>query len=172
MTRTIPKSSARVKAAVTRKANLIREAMSLRPIEVAFGPNHVRLTVNGLETKNELNSLEHWRKRGRRRKVQRERIDLALTMARGQGMARELPALVALVRLGPGSLDPLCNLPSSLKAAEDSVCEFFEVDDRVGCPIAFRCEQRRRRVPGVEIVLEWGSVKLPCRPGWIRCSAC
>lgn len=149
------KRKAPSKAAVTRRANLLREAMALEPVEWAEDGPTMRITVNRLETKNELNNLEHWRPRGKRRKAQRERLDMALMMAPWGEAQNGLPARVALIRLGPGSLDPLCNLPSSLKAAEDSVCEFFGVDDKAGCPIVFRCEQEKRRVPGVRIVLEW-----------------
>ncbi len=138
-----------------RQAERIREAMAMKPVELAFGANHVRITVNGLETKNELNRREHWRIVSRRRREQMGRFDIALRMAGAQGMSFKLPARVTLARLGPGLLDPLCNLPSALKKAEDAVCEHFRVNDGPNCPVAFRCSQRKRRVPGVEIVLEW-----------------
>lgn len=55
-----------------------------------------------------------------------------------------VPASVHMVRVAPSrGLDPLVNLPSSLKAVQDAVCEFFGVDDGPQSPIKWSCGQER-----------------------------
>lgn len=143
------------KATLTRRANKLREAMALRPFTVLALTDYVKITLNNLETRNELNRHEGgWRGAADVRKAQKKRLDEALLVARHH-FPPGLPARATFVRLAPAKLDELVNLPASLKRVEDSICKHFGVDDGPGCPIARRCDQRVRSNPGVEVVLEW-----------------
>lgn len=144
------------KAARTRAANELRARLAAPSVVLSRGTYHWRVTINNVETVNELNRRE----KGRRelaavRAAQVKRVSEGLFLARASGMPSELPSHAVFVRVAKGTLDELVNLPASLKAVEDAVCAFFGVDDGPSCPIVRRCDQRYSRVPGVEVVLHW-----------------
>ena len=144
------------KAARTRAANDLRARLAAPPVVLAMGTFHWRVTLNNVETVNELNRRE----KGRRelaevRAAQIRRVNEGLAMARANGMPIDAPSHALFVRVAKGTLDELVNLPASLKAVEDAVCAFFGVDDGPSCPIVRRCDQRKSRVPGIEVVLHW-----------------
>ncbi len=152
-------SARAIKAQTTRIANRTREALSFAAFTFARDPDGVDITVNNLETVNELNVRNRSTKAAQlaiaaARAKQRERIGIALMGARTH-MPKGTPARAHFVRLATGTLDELTNLPSALKRTEDSVCEFFKVDDGPSCPIRRSCSQEVRRVPGVRIELRW-----------------
>jgi hypothetical protein len=106
----------------------------------------LRLTLP-IRTVSEANcaSHEHWRKRQRRAKMQKEQAFLTF---RGlvHGVADEhgklhRPLIVSLIRIAPRDLDS-DNLPVSMKAVRDGIAAAIGVDD--GTPsIEWRYGQRR-----------------------------
>jgi hypothetical protein len=139
------------------KLEALREALAMPAVVVAREGIVVTVTLNNIETVNELNRREKSRfELAAMRKAQKNRVVQALAIAHAKvAMPPGLPARVVLVRLSEKRLDPLANLPSALKATEDGLCAFFKVDDGPDCPIDRACDQRVRRVSGVEIVLTW-----------------
>lgn len=149
---TAAKRKAPSKAAVTRRANLLREAMAMPSREVIVaGPGRIAVTINGLETKPETNRRVGWRADHERRKQQHKTVAMAIRGIDEMGV----PAVVTLTRLAPRELDD-DNWVSAAKAVRDAVARAFGVDDGPKGPIRWVYGQRKRRIPGVEILLTWG----------------
>ncbi len=139
------------KAAATRRANLLREAMAMPDREVVpVGPGRIMVTINRLVTKPESNSRVGWRADHARRKAQHRAVGLAIFGIDEMGT----PRAVTLTRLAPRECDD-DNAVGAMKAVRDAVARAFGVDDGPRGPITWSYAQRKRRVPGVEIVLEW-----------------
>jgi hypothetical protein len=141
------------KAALVRRLKRVQETRAMPRVQTKQEGDEFVFVVNAVKTRNELNRHEDgWRGAAGERKTQRLRVVAALKTVR---MPPGPPRRAVLVRLAPGTLDPVINLPSSLKAVEDAVCGFFGVDDGVACPIKVSCDQRKRSVMGVEVRLSW-----------------
>ena len=93
-----------------------------------------------LRTVSALNARENWRARAKRVKGERQTVAWALTRRPKQA----LPCRVTLTRIGPSNgLDPMDNLPSSLKGVADQVAEWLGVNDRRDDMVRFECRQER-----------------------------
>lgn len=140
-----------IKPVSARRVNLLREAMAMPDREVwAPRPGSISVTLNRLVTKPESNSRTGWRVDHARRKAQHARVALAIRGIDEMGV----PKVVTLTRLAPRECDD-DNAIGSLKAVRDAVARAFGVDDGPKGPIRWAYAQRKRRVPGVEIGLEW-----------------
>lgn len=94
-----------------------------------------------MRTVSGMNAREHWRKRAKRVKAERELVGWYLGMGKLQ---KRLPCVVTLTRVGPtNGLDPFDNLPSSLKGAVDQIAEWLGVDDRKDDRVRYVCRQER-----------------------------
>ncbi len=154
----IREAKAPSKAAVTRAKNLALEWMSLPPVEVTYERGRLTVVVNGLETKPESNRRTGWRVDHERRKRQHAQVAMALRSQKALTYTGP-PCRVMLTRLSAGELDD-DNAVGALKAVRDAIARWFGVDDGPKGPITWRYGQRKRRVPGVEIVLEWEPASL------------
>lgn len=79
-----------------------------------------------MELKSETNQREHWSKKARRVKAQREHVFWAFKAERPE--KPELPVYVKLTRIAPRRFDD-DNLRSAFKAVRDQVSEWLGVDD-------------------------------------------
>lgn len=104
-----------------------------------------------IKTISGMNAREHWAKRAKRVKAEREAVAWALA-----GKTKPaLPCVVTLTRIGPSSgLDPMDNLPSSLKGPADQVAQWLGVDDRRSDVVRYVCKQERGKEWGVRIEFE------------------
>ena len=101
----------------------------------------------GISTVSELNSREHWAKKHRRRKSQREAVGLTLNTCKRP----RLPCDVFMTRISPRKLDEGDNLPSAFKAIRDQVADWLGVDDG-GDRVMWHYSQRKGK-PGERAVI-------------------
>ena len=107
----------------------------------------------------ETNKREHWATKAKRVKAQR--LATAWTLAALPGhRAAVRDAIVAgglvvtIRRVAPRSLDPLENLPASMKAVADEIAEWVGEDDRKGSRLRFVPDQRRGGVGEYAVEIE------------------
>lgn len=75
-----------------------------------------------VKTANEANSTEHWSKKWKRHKNQKQWIKIAFLKRRPK---IELPCVIALTRIAPRELDLADNLPMSFKFIVDAIAEYI-----------------------------------------------
>jgi hypothetical protein len=75
-----------------------------------------------IKTASEANSSEHWTKKAKRRRLQKQWIKAVYHRDRPQ---IALPATVALTRIAPRSLDVQDNLPMAFKGIVDALAEMI-----------------------------------------------
>lgn len=113
-----PKQRARVNVeSVARLAKWVEEVRAGPGI---FIPIYLR---------NPLNRKQHWTRR--RRDVKAER-DTAFAACIAERVSKRLPVRVQMTRFGPRRLDPQ-NIPITLKAIIDGVADYFGADDGLPC---------------------------------------
>ncbi len=78
-----------------------------------------------IKTVSLLNMREHFRVTSKRKKEHREIVARAL----GGKPRPELPCVVTLTRISPGTLDAHDNLPSAFKNVVDGVADWLGIDD-------------------------------------------
>lgn len=105
-----------------------------------------------LRTVNSLNVREHWAKRAKRAKAERE---VAYLMGRGlvrEGSYVSVPITVLMTRIAPRMFDEGDNLPASLKHVRDGIADRLGVNDGSDA-VKWRYAQRKGkpREYGVEI---------------------
>lgn len=98
-----------------------------------------------IKTVSEANRRDHWAKKAKRVKSQREAVYLACPKA-------EVPCVVTLTRVAPRSLDS-DNLQSALKATRDSVAQRLGVDD-ADERVEWRYAQEKGKEFGVVVEIE------------------
>lgn len=103
-----------------------------------------------LKTVSGMNAREHWRKRAKRVKAERDAATFHLYYA---GYAAPKPPLVVkLTRIGPtNGLDPFDNLPSALKGCVDAIATWLGVDDRKSDKVRYECDQERGKEWAVRV---------------------
>ncbi len=108
-----------------------------------------------IRTQTENNNDEHWRKRWKRAKHQRETVKQYLWVLWRQGFRIHLPVTVTLIRVAPRKLDDVDNLSSSVKHCRDGIADFLEVNDNTPL-ITWTYAQMRgmSKYYGVRIILE------------------
>lgn len=149
------KNGAPSKAAMARRANLMREWLSMPPHVVRWWGTEAAIEINGVVTKPESNSRVGWRADHAKRKAQHARVASALVASGRECLERRgAPAKVTLTRLASRALDDDNNV-GAMKAIRDAVARWFGVDDGPKGPIRWAYAQEKRRVPGVRIHLEW-----------------
>ena len=107
----------------------------------------------------ETNKREHWATKAKRVKAQRLATAWALAALPGHRAAvRDAIVAGGLVvtirRVAPRSLDPLENLPASMKAVADEIAEWVGEDDRKGSRLRFVPDQRRGGVGEYAVEIE------------------
>lgn len=107
----------------------------------------------------ETNKREHWATKARRVKAQRLATAWALSARRGalgvvQTVLREYGLVVTIRRVASRSLDPLENLPASMKAVADEIAKWVGEDDRKGSRLRFVPDQRRGGVGEYAVEIE------------------
>lgn len=83
-------------------------------------------TTLPLNIVSEGNAREHHMARYKRRKMHREDTHWALK----QFKRPRLPVIIELTRSGPNMMDAHDNLPMSMKAVVDGICDWLGVDDK------------------------------------------
>jgi hypothetical protein len=73
-----------------------------------------------IKTASESNSSEHWTKKGKRHRIQKDRIKTQFFLVKPN---ISLPCHVYLTRIAPKRLDEGDNLPNSMKYVRDAVSE-------------------------------------------------
>ena len=107
-----------------------------------------------VRTCSEANLREHWAKRARRVRKQRQAARLLVRAANNRADISALsgPITVTLTRLAPRGLDS-DNLSSSLKAVRDGVADALGIDD--GCSrIEWRYTQRKGQPREYAVLVE------------------
>lgn len=83
-----------------------------------------------IKTVSEANlSREHWTKKHKRHKLQKEAIRLACSSRITPDL---LPCTIKLTRIAPRFLDKFENLPMSLKYVNDAICELLVPNKAIG----------------------------------------
>ena len=82
-----------------------------------------------VETVSELNRRDHWSKKYRRAKQQKEITTLFLRASRFDKSELKSPFVVRMTRVAPGQIKDSDNLASATKAIRDAVANFLGVDD-------------------------------------------
>lgn len=103
------------------------------------GPRIVALELP-IITISRANSRENRHRRAERVKGERETTATAFS---DRTIAREGRYHVHLVRVAPSALDPVDNLPMSMKAVRDEVASLLGFDDGPKAPIRWTCAQER-----------------------------
>ena len=108
-----------------------------------------------IRTKTENNNDEHWRKRWRRAKYQRDTVHQYLVFLRQQRFKVWLPLTVTMIRVAPRQLDDIDNLSSAMKHIRDGIADFLEIDDRTPL-VQWHYAQTRGRPKyyGIRIILQ------------------
>ncbi len=82
-----------------------------------------------IRTVSEANCFEHWTKKHKRHKSQKQAVALALNPHKGQ---IKLPCHIKITRVAPRKLDRWDNLPMSVKYILDTCCAIVTGDFRPG----------------------------------------
>lgn len=82
-----------------------------------------------LRTVSEANCFEHWTKKHKRHKLQKQAVALALNPQKSQ---IKLPCHIKITRVAPRKLDKWDNLPMSVKYILDACCAIITGDFRPG----------------------------------------
>lgn len=82
-----------------------------------------------LKTASEANSSEHWTKKAKRHKLQKQKIKAILLKERPP---ITIPCAIVLTRISPRELDSHDNLPMSLKYCADALAEYLVPGKAVG----------------------------------------
>lgn len=104
-----------------------------------------------IRTKSELNACEHWGKRYRRRKAQREMIFYEL--ASRSTRKPKAPIDIWLTRIAPRMLDIDDNLNASFKAIRDGIADWIGIDDKSNL-LRWRYSQKKGGVGEYAIIVE------------------
>lgn len=100
-----------------------------------------------IRTVSALNAREHYMRRAKRVKAEREATAWML-----KNEARPpLPCTVRLIRMGPTNGLDSDNLEGALKGVRDEVAEWLGVNDRDAERVAYDCRQMRSKHWGVGI---------------------
>ena len=96
---------------------------------------------------------EHWTKTRKRIQGQKDAAYILTLQALNEQGLGSPPWRTKFTRIAPDKLDPMVNLPGSMKAVEDGVCRALGIDDRHWQP---ECDQRigRRGEYAVEVEIE------------------
>jgi hypothetical protein len=100
-----------------------------------------------LQTLSEANRRDKWGG------IKRAKMQRAYVAAMLKGYRPILPCVVTLTRYAPRLLDEFDNLPRSLKAVADGVCDAFGVDDKPGSGLRFKAAQEKSPHYGIRIEL-------------------
>ena len=101
-------------------------------------------------TVSEANRREHHMARHRRRKKQREDAHLLMK----QFKRPRLPVVITLTRVAPRMLDPHDNLPMSVKAVVDGICDWLRVPDDSGDIFFLYQQTKRSKTHEVHVIIE------------------
>lgn len=108
-----------------------------------------------IKTASEANSSEHWTKKAKRHRLQKQWIKAAFLKERPQ---IAIPCAIVLVRIAPRKLDVHENLPMSFKYITDAICEYIypglkpgQADGKGGISFEFRQEKGKPREYAVRI---------------------
>jgi hypothetical protein len=131
----------------------------LRALKVAqptreIGRNYVKLVVP-LRTAPGLNAREHWAKRAKRVKNERNTVRLFWRMPWAQWVAGQMPFVVVLTRVSPKLADD-DNVVGALKHCRDEVASILGVGDSPADPVQWFYSQRQGPW-AVEIEVRWSS---------------
>ena len=94
-------------------------------VKIHFALISTKFVIDGMKLVSEANAHEHWRKRQKRAKEQRQIV--AFHMMRT--IFPQLPLTCRIIRIGPRMLDS-DNAWGSAKHVRDQIAEMFGVDDR------------------------------------------
>lgn len=111
-----------------------------------------------LETVSELNQAEHWIRRHKRTKLQKQ-VTAAMLAASGFDPEALLAPgrVIILTRIARGTLDEGDNLASSMKHVRDAVAAWFNVDDGPKGPLKWAYAQEHTRSPLGRVRIEVGA---------------
>jgi hypothetical protein len=82
-----------------------------------------------IQTVSEMNRRDHWAKRHRRARDQKDLVTLMLRTAKFDRKRLVAPFVVKMTRLAPGAIKDSDNLAAATKAARDAIAAFLGVDD-------------------------------------------
>lgn len=82
-----------------------------------------------IQTVSEMNRRDHWAKRHRRSREQKDLVTLMLRTAKFDRTRLVAPFVVKMTRVSPGAIKDSDNLAASTKAARDAIAAFLGVDD-------------------------------------------
>ena len=106
-----------------------------------------------IRTVSEANSRDHWAKKARRVKAQRDVVGMYLGIYFSQHRKPSLPCVVRLTRSGGRHLDD-DNLRSALKAVRDEVAKWLNINDG-GTLVKWEYAERKAKTQSV--IIEWES---------------
>ena len=89
----------------------------------------LELNISGLRTISEANSREHWAKKHKRAKMQKNAVTAFWNLS-PKGVS--LPCHVKLTRIAPRALDEGDNLPASFKHIRDALADLIKPGHRPG----------------------------------------
>lgn len=118
--------------------------------------NKVEIFLN-LRTVSETNNFDHWTKKQRRHKKQKNILFWAFQEVRE---FVKLPCKIKYIRYAPKELDTFENLPASFKWINDALCAEITGDHRPGRAdgdkrITLSCDQVKSKNYGVKIIIEF-----------------
>lgn len=119
-------------------------------------PNKVEIFLN-LRTISETNNFDHWTKKHKRHKKQKNILFWAFQEVRE---FVRLPCKIKYIRYAPKELDSFENLPTSFKYLNDALCAEITGDHRPGRAdgdkrITLSADQVKSKNYGVKIIIEF-----------------
>jgi len=114
---------------------------------------NLTVSIDGLRTRNQLNTRRHWRVDQAERAAVREAVGYALLGANWRALAKPsetAPWSVTLTRLGPREMDD-DGVVSALKSVRDAFAAFVGVDDRLRRVVRYHYGQEFPKPFGVRI---------------------
>jgi len=126
------------------------------PFKVVKDQNSIWITLP-IRTVSEANNFDHWSVKGRRHKMQKGWVVMALATTK---KLVNLPCKVTITRVASRALDQHDNLPMSLKFITDAICEeltgikqagMADNDDR----IEIKFKQEKSSTHGVKVLIEF-----------------
>lgn len=119
-------------------------------------PNKVEIFLN-IRTVSETNNFDHWTKKHKRHKKQKNMLFWAFQEVR---QFVKLPCKIKYIRYAPKELDAFENLPTSFKWINDALCAEITGDHRPGRAdsdkrISLTADQVKSKNYGVKIIIEF-----------------
>lgn len=139
-----------------RKRAYNQKPKNVLPFKVEKDQNSIRMTLP-IRTVSEANNFDHWSVKGRRHKMQKGWVVMALATTK---RFINLPCKVTITRVASRILDQHDNLPMSLKFITDAICEELTGIKQAGMAdnderIKIEFKQEKSSIHGVKVLIEF-----------------